>query len=114
MLAFSAPCKWSAHDPPELSTLPPNVRFCFRPSANSIQWHCNVSVVLNEFSIVTSESQEASDVLTVFRLRPIHYHTSLMFLGVDVVLINAKAAKINFLTSPGAFCLFGLETMLCQ
>jgi hypothetical protein len=37
-----------------------------------------------------------------------------MLLGVDAVLVNVKAAKINFLTSPGAFCTFGLETMFCQ
>jgi hypothetical protein len=70
--------------------------------------------VFNEFSIVTSEAQEASDLLTVVRLRPIHYCTSLTLLGVDAVLVNVKAAKINILTSPGAYCTFGLETMFCQ
>jgi len=73
-----------------------------------------VSIVFNEFSIVTAEAQEASDVLTVLRLRPIHYCTSLMLLGVDAVQVNVKAAKIIFLTSPGTFCTFGLETMFWQ
>ena len=73
-----------------------------------------MSVVFNEFSIVTGEAQEASEVLTVLRLRPIHYRTSLMLLGMDAILVNVKAAKINFLTSSGVFCTFGLETMFCQ
>jgi len=58
-----------------------------------------VSVVFNEFSIGTGEAQEASDVLTVLRLRPINYRMSLMLLGMDAVLVNVKAAKINFLTN---------------
>jgi hypothetical protein len=34
-----------------------------------------------------------------------------MFLGMDAVLVNVKAAKINFLTSPGTFSTFGFEAM---
>jgi len=36
-----------------------------------------------------------------------------MLLGVDAILFNVKATQIDFLTSPGAFCTFGLQTMLC-
>jgi len=39
---------------------------------------------------------------------------SLMLLGVDAIIVNVKATKINFLTSPGAFCTFVLETMFRQ
>jgi len=114
MLALSIPSEWNLPDSPRFSTSPPHVPFSFRRSANRVQRHRNVSVVFNEFSIVTGEAQEASDVLTVLRLRPIHHGTSLMLLGVDAVRVNVKAAKINFLTSPGAFCMFGLWTMFCQ
>jgi len=34
-----------------------------------------------------------------------------MFLGMDAVLVNVKAAMINFQTSAGRFCLFGIMTM---
>ena len=113
MLAFSVPSKRSALDPPRLSTSPSDITISFRRDANSVQRHCNVSVVFKELSIVSSEAQEASDVFIVFWLRPIHYRMSLMLLGVDALLVNNKAAKIDFLTSPGAFCSFGLETMFC-
>ena len=69
--------------------------------------------MFNELSIVPSEAQEASDVLTDFWLRPIRYRMRLMLLGVNAVLVDIKAAKIDFLTSPDSFCSFGLETMLC-
>ena len=114
MLAFSVPSKLSTHDPPRLSTLPPNALFPCRQGAHGVQWHCNVSVVFNGFSIVTSEAQEASEVHTVFRLRPIHYCMGHKFVGVETILVKAKAAKIDFRTSPGAFCMFGLVTMCCQ
>jgi hypothetical protein len=114
MLAFSVPSKWSAHNRPHLSTLLPNVLCSFRWGVNSVQLHCIMSVVFNELSIVTSEAQEASDVLTALSPRPIRHHTNLMLLGIDSVLLNIKAAKIAFLTSPGTFCLFGLQTMFCQ
>jgi len=71
-------------------------------------------MVFDESSSVTGEAQEASDVLTVLGLRPIHSRTSLLLLGLDSVLVNVKAAKIKFLASPGAFCTFGHETTLCQ
>jgi len=80
-------------------------------SANGVQRHCNASVVLNEFSVVAGETQEAFDVLTIVRLRPIHYRTCRMFLGVDAVPGNVKAAIMDFLTSPGTFCTFGFEAM---
>ena len=70
--------------------------------------------VFNNFSIVTSETQEASDVLTIVRLRPIDYRMCLMFLGVDAVLLNLKATKIDVLTNPGTVCTFGFETTFCQ
>jgi hypothetical protein len=35
-------------------------------------------------------------------------------LGVDAIFANVNAAKIDFLTSSGAFCLFGIETMCWQ
>jgi len=111
MLAFSIPGEWSALNLPRLSTSPPNVPFSFGRCANGVQRHCNVSVVFNEYSVVAGETQEASDVLTIFRLRPIHYRTCLLFLGMDAVLVNVKAAKIDFLTSPGTLCTFGLEAM---
>jgi len=82
--------------------------------ANGVQRHCNVSVVFDEFSIATGETQEVSDVLTIFRLMPTHYHMCLIFRGVDAVLANVKATKIHFLTSPGTFCTFGFETMFRQ
>jgi hypothetical protein len=34
--------------------------------------------------------------------------------GLDAVLVNVKVAKINFLTSPGTFCLFAIEPVLCH
>ena len=37
-----------------------------------------------------------------------------MLLGVDGVIVNVKATKINFLTSPSAFCMSRLETMFCR
>jgi hypothetical protein len=111
MLAFSIPGKWSALDTPWLFMLPPNVPFSFRRGANGVQWHCNVSIVFNDFSVVAGETQEASDVLTIFRLRPIYNRMCLMFLGMDAVLVNVKAAKIDFLTSPGTFSMFGFEAM---
>jgi len=37
-----------------------------------------------------------------------------MFLGVDAVLVNVKASKIEFLTSPGTFCTFHFETIFRQ
>jgi hypothetical protein len=70
-----------------------------------------VSIVFTEFSTVAGETQEASDVLTIFRLRPMHYCMCLMFLGVDAILVNVKAAKIDFLTSPGTLSTFGFEAM---
>jgi hypothetical protein len=109
MLAFSMPGEWSALDLPWLSTSPRNVPFSFRRDANGIQRHCNVIIVFNEFSVVAGETQEASDILTIFRLRLIHYRTCLMFLGVDAILVSVKAVKINFLTSPGTFSTFGFE-----
>jgi len=114
MLAFSIPGEWSALDLPWLSTSPPNVCFSLRRGASGVRRHCNVSVVFNEFSIVTGETQEASDVLTILRLRPICYRTCLVFLSVDAVPVNIKATKIDFLTSPGTFCMFGFETMFRQ
>jgi hypothetical protein len=68
--------------------------------------------VLNEVSIITGQAQEVSDVLTVLRLRPIHYHTTLMLLGVDAVIVNVKAAKINILTRLATFCTLALGTRL--
>jgi len=47
-----------------------------------------VYIVFNEWSTVTSEALEASDVLAVLRLRPILYKMGLMFLGVDAVGVN--------------------------
>jgi len=67
--------------------------------------------VFDEFSLVAGDTLEPSDVLAIFRLRPIHYRTCLMFLGVDAVLFNVKAAKIDFLTSSCTFCTFGFEAM---
>jgi hypothetical protein len=69
--------------------------------------------VFNAFSIVTVEALEVSDVFTVLTLRPIHYHTSLMLLGVSAIPVNVQAAKINFLTNRGTFSTFGLEIMFC-
>jgi hypothetical protein len=37
-----------------------------------------------------------------------------MLLGVDAFLGNIKAAQINFQTSSGEFCTFGLETIFSQ
>lgn len=114
MLAFSVPTQGSAHDLPHTSRLLPNILLSLLRGANCVQQHCNVSIVFNEFCIVTGEAQNASDVLSVFRLRPLHYLTHLMALGVDAVIVNVNAATIDFLTSPGAFCLFRFETWFCQ
>jgi len=111
MLAFTVRGEWSEPNTPRLSISPPDFPLYILRGANRMQRHCNGSVVSNEFSIVTCEVQVASDVLTVFRLRAIHYHRGLMFLGVDAVLFNAKAAKDDFLISPGVFYTFSLETM---
>jgi hypothetical protein len=69
--------------------------------------------VFNEYSVVACETLEASDVLTIFRLRPIQYHMWLMFLGVDAVLVIVKPAKIDFLTSAGTFCTCPFKAMFC-
>jgi hypothetical protein len=79
--------------------------------ANGVQRHCKVSKMFNEFSVVAGETQEASDVLNIFRLRQIDYRTCLMFLGVDAMNVNVKASKIDFLTITGTFCTFGFEAM---
>jgi hypothetical protein len=71
-----------------------------------------VSIVFIEFPVVAGETREAFDVLTIFRLRPSHYSTCLMFQGVNAVLVNVKAAKMDFLTSPGTFSPFGFEDIL--
>ena len=101
-------------DLPPLSTSPANVPFAFRRVTNGVQRHCNVSVVFAEFTVLAGETQEATDILTIFRLRPILDHMYHIFLGMDAVLVNVKDAKINFLTSPGTFRTFGFEAMLCE
>jgi len=70
-----------------------------------------MSIVLNYFSIVAGEAQKASDILTVVRLKPIHYHTALVFLGMDSILPNLKVATVDVLRSPGVFCMFGLDNI---
>jgi len=107
MLAFSIPGKWCVPDSAWFPISQPYVPFSFGRSANRAQWHRNVSLEFNGLSIVTGEAQEDSDILTVLRLRPIHYRTSRILLGVDAVLVNVKVTKIDFLISPGAFCMFG-------
>ena len=99
MLALSIPSEWSVPESPRFSMSPPQVPCSFQRCANRAQRHRNVSIVFNEFSIRTGQAQEASDVLTILRLRPINHRMSLMLLGMDAVLVNVKAAKINFLTS---------------
>ena len=73
-----------------------------------------MSVVFNELAIVSSEAQEASDIHTVFRLRPIHYCMGLMFLSMDAVHVNIKATVVDIQTSPGLCCMFGSETVFWQ
>jgi hypothetical protein len=70
--------------------------------------------MFNEFSIVTGEAQETSDVLTVFRMGSIHDCTGFMFLGMDAVLVNVKSTEVDFGTGPGAFSMFNLETVFLQ
>ena len=113
MLAISIPGEWSALDP-RLSTSPPNILISHGRGANGVQWHSNVSIVFNELSIVTGETQTASDILTIFRLRPIHYLMCGMFVGVDAVLLDVKAATIDILTCPGTFYMLGFQTMFRQ
>ena len=111
MLAFLVPGEWGAEDLLRLSTSPPNVPFSFRRSADGVQRHGDVSVVFNEFSIVTGEAQEASDVFTIFRLGPIHDRTGFMFLSVDAVLVDVKPTEVDFLMSLGAFRTFSFKTV---
>jgi hypothetical protein len=114
MLAFSVLSERSMPDSPWFFTLPRHIAFSFRRCTIRVQWHCTVSAVFEEFSIVSGDTQEASDVLTVLSLRPIHHCASSMILGVDAILVHIKAATIDFLTSTGPFCTLGLETVLCQ
>jgi len=104
MLAFFVPSIWSEHDSHWVSTLLPIIPCYVWWGANRVQRLCNVSILFNEFSLVTSEAQEASEVLTTFRLRGIHYHTGLMVPGADTGPVNRNAAKIDFLISLGTFC----------
>ena len=109
MQALSIPGEWRVPDSPWFSVSPPHLPLSLRRSANHVQWHRNVSIVFNEISIVTGEAQEASDILDVLRLRPNHYRTRLMLLGVDAILVNVKDAIINSLMSPGAFARLALR-----
>ena len=101
-------------DLPRLCMLPPEVSFSLQRGANGMQRHSNVNLVFNEFSIVTGDTQKATDVLTIFRLRPIHYCMGLIFLGMDAALVNVKAREIYFRTSPGTVYTFGFETIFRQ
>ena len=114
MLAFSVPGEWSVHYSPKVSTSPPTVPFLIRRVANGIMGQPNVNIVFNTLSMVTSDAQEASDVLNVVRLRPMEHHTGLIFLSVEAVLVKVKATKVDFLTCQGTFGTFGLETMFCH
>lgn len=108
MLGFSVPGESSAPDLPLLSMSLPNIFFSLPRATDGIQWHCNVYIVFNEFCILTVEPQEASDIFTIFGLRPMHFCNGLMFLGVDAIIVNVKGTKIDFLTSPGTFRTFGI------
>jgi hypothetical protein len=74
-LALSIPGEWSVLDHSRRSTWPSNVPFSIRSGANGVQPHCNISLGFNEFFSVAGDTQEASDILTIFMLRPIHYRT---------------------------------------
>jgi hypothetical protein len=113
MLALSITGEWSVLDIPWFAKSLQNVPISFRRCANRVQRYCKVSILANEFSVVAAESQEASDVLTILRLRPIKYRTWLLFLGVDAAIVKVRATKIEFLTSQGTFCTFGFEAMFC-
>jgi hypothetical protein len=114
MLAFLVPGEWGAEDFLQLSTSPPNVRISFRRSADGVQCHGDVSVVFNQFSLVSGKAQEVSDIFAVFRLGPIHDCTGFMFLGVDAVLVDVKSTEVDFLTGPGAFHMFSFKTVFRQ
>jgi hypothetical protein len=111
---FNIVVEWSVAYHPQLSMSSPNISIFHARGANGIQRHCNVSLVFNELCIVTSQTQEASDILTIFRLRPIRYSTSHGFLGVHAVLLNIKGTKIDMLKRPGTFCTFGLDIRFFQ
>jgi hypothetical protein len=111
MLAVSVLGKLSEPNPPWLSRSLPNFPVYNQWGANNIQWHCYVSVVFNQFSIATCNVQVASDILIVLMLRPIHHHMDFLFLGVNTVLLNFKAAKANCLIGSGKLCTFGIGAM---
>lgn len=114
MLAFSVPGAWGVYDLPPLSTSLPNTACSIQECTNRVQQDCNLSIVFNEFSVLTGEAQNASNIHAVIRLQPIPDCMGLIFLCVDAILVTAKEEKVDFLTGQGTFCTFGHETMFHQ
>lgn len=100
MLEFLVEGEWSVKHLHRLSQSLSNVLISFWRPVDGVQQYDNLSVVFNEFSTVTGELQEASDIITVFRLGPIHDHKGLMFLGVDDVLRNVRSPEIDCMIGP--------------
>jgi hypothetical protein len=73
-----------------------------------------VNVVFNEFSIVTGEALEASEVFIVFRLWPFHDNRGCMILGVDAVLVDVTSTEVDCLTSSGAVGMFSFKAVFPQ
>jgi len=114
MLPLCIPGARRAADLPQLTTSPPNIPDTIRRRAHSVQWHRSVCIVSNEISMVPWEPQEASDVLTIVRFRPIDYYTGYMLLGVNAIILNISATKLFILTIPHKCCMFSHETVFLQ
>lgn len=62
------------------------------------QRSCNISIVLDEWSLVTQDSQDASDLLHCFRgTRPISQSICLLGVNSEFIPINYKPQVFNML-----------------